>query len=379
MQQNSKILIFADYFLPGYKAGGPITTIANLTDSLSDKFNFCIVTRNYDLGETETFSRIKTGWNELNNYQVLYLNDNFSILFTIYKYLRKNNCIIYLNSFFSFYFSIWVLMLAKVRLINPTKIILAPRGELHPNALNYKNRKKNIFLFIAKYIYLHHNVIWQASSEIEKRDILNVYPDSRVKVIPHLINYNKEIINRQKEPGKIKIVYLSRIHPTKNLLFALELLAHLNGQVEFDIYGPIEVKNYWDKCSGLIKDMPSNIKINYPGLLERKVITSTLAKYHLLLFPTQNENFGHVISEALSASVPVIISDQTPWKDLLKYKAGYDLSLENPEKFISALKLFQEMDQKEYDNWVKGCKDYLKEKYNLEDIKRKYYELFNLS
>ena len=51
MHQKSKILVFVDFFLPGYKAGGPITTIENLTNALKDKFDFSIITRNYDLGE----------------------------------------------------------------------------------------------------------------------------------------------------------------------------------------------------------------------------------------------------------------------------------------------------------------------------------------
>jgi glycosyltransferase involved in cell wall biosynthesis len=154
------------------------------------------------------------------------------------------------------------------------------------------------------------------------------------------------------------------------------VLRQLDGQVEFDIYGPIEVNNYWDKCVELIGDMPSSIKITYWGPLEKRKITNTLEKYHLLLFPTQNENFGHVIAEALSASVPVIISDKTPWRDLSKYKAGYDLPLNNPEKFISALKLFQSMNQNEYNDWVQGTRDFLKENYNYENIRKQYYELF---
>jgi glycosyltransferase involved in cell wall biosynthesis len=379
MSKKSKILIFADYFLPGYKAGGPITTLSNIINSLSNDFEFDIITRNHDLGEAVPYKGISKSWNTFNNYRVLYLDDNPLMALKIYRCLNNNNCTIYLNSFFSFYFSIWVLILLKLKLINPTQIILAPRGELHANALNYKKIKKNIFLFIKRKIHLHYNVIWQASSEVEKCEIQKVLSYERIKVIqniPDLIDYNKEIKYRIKEPDKVKIIFLSRVHPTKNLKFALEVLRQLDGQVEFDIYGPIEVNNYWDKCVELIGDMPSSIKITYWGPLEKRKITNTLEKYHLLLFPTQNENFGHVIAEALSASVPVIISDKTPWRDLSKYKAGYDLPLNNPEKFISALKLFQSMNQNEYNDWVQGTRDFLKENYNYENIRKQYYELF---
>lgn len=35
-----KILTLADYYLPGYKAGGPIRTLANMVDMLGDEFKF---------------------------------------------------------------------------------------------------------------------------------------------------------------------------------------------------------------------------------------------------------------------------------------------------------------------------------------------------
>jgi glycosyltransferase involved in cell wall biosynthesis len=40
------------------------------------------------------------------------------------------------------------------------------------------------------------------------------------------------------------------------------------------------------------------------------------------VFPTLGENFGHVIAESLSASCPVICSDQTPWNDVLAAGGG---------------------------------------------------------
>lgn len=36
----SKVLIFIDWFAPGYKAGGPITSNVNIVEHLSDKLDF---------------------------------------------------------------------------------------------------------------------------------------------------------------------------------------------------------------------------------------------------------------------------------------------------------------------------------------------------
>lgn len=46
------ILIFIDWYKPGYKAGGPIRSVSNMVDALKDDFQFYIITRNTDYLET---------------------------------------------------------------------------------------------------------------------------------------------------------------------------------------------------------------------------------------------------------------------------------------------------------------------------------------
>ena len=75
----------------------------------------------------------------------------------------------------------------------------------------------------------------------------------------------------------------------------------------------------------------------------------TLARYHVFLFPTLNENFGHVILEALLARLPLVLSDQTFWRGLEAKGAGFDLPLSDEAGFDSAIRTFVEMDQQRYD------------------------------
>jgi glycosyltransferase involved in cell wall biosynthesis len=57
----------------------------------------------------------------------------------------------------------------------------------------------------------------------------------------------------------------------------------------------------------------------------------------LFLFPTFSENYGHVILEALLSGCPVLISDQTFWRNLEKEGVGWDVSLDNPQLFRDVL------------------------------------------
>jgi len=53
--------------------------------------------------------------------------------------------------------------------------------------------------------------------------------------------------------------------------------------------------------------------------------------------PSQGENFGHTMVEALAAGLPLLISDRTPWKELERQNAGWDLPLEEPSCFWEQL------------------------------------------
>ena len=65
MANRKKILVFIDWFLPGYKAGGPIRSMANMTDHLQD-FDFFVVTRNTDYTDTNPYASVKSDqWNKL--------------------------------------------------------------------------------------------------------------------------------------------------------------------------------------------------------------------------------------------------------------------------------------------------------------------------
>ena len=48
MDHKPVILVFLGNYLPGFKSGGPLRTIVNLVDNLSDEFEFLIITSDRD-------------------------------------------------------------------------------------------------------------------------------------------------------------------------------------------------------------------------------------------------------------------------------------------------------------------------------------------
>ena len=149
----------------------------------------------------------------------------------------------------------------------------------------------------------------------------------------------------EKQKGSLRIIFLARLHRSKNLAYAISRVCNLKGNIVFDIYGPVEHADYWEECRQLISEAPDHVKIRYYGIVPAGCAGETFGKYDCFLFPTLSENYGQVIAEAVQAgTLPVISRGTTPWDDL---RGGAAVSLSDPAGFESVLEEFCQMDEAE--------------------------------
>jgi len=370
------------YYVPSVKGGGPIQSIKNLVDNLSDRIDFYVVAADRDLGDEKPFSGIKIDkWSEVGKAKVFYTNPATLTWRKTAKIINEVNYdVIYLNSLFSYKYSIIPILLRNIKMIASKSIVLAPRGQFSPGAFGLKNKKKSIFIKLSKIVGLYNSIIWHATADTEKRDIETIFGNnSNIIVANNLtanykeVNFNKRI---DKEIGELKVVFVSRIHAKKNLKKAIELLKSINGKIEFNIYGPLEDEYYWSECKKSIESLPENVKVVYRGIVDHDEIIKIFNSHHIFLFPTLGENFGHVISEAFIGGCPVIISDQTPWNKLEEKKVGWDLKLNDEESFIKAIQYCVNLDNREYQEISKKAFEYGKNMSNNTNDISNSYKLF---
>ncbi|MBK9677725.1 MAG: glycosyltransferase [Saprospiraceae bacterium] len=126
----------------------------------------------------------------------------------------------------------------------------------------------------------------------------------------------------------------------------------------------------------LVESLPANIAVTFLGGLPHDVINDILAKHHLFILPTLGENYGHAIIEALSVGRPVLISDQTPWKNLHEYHAGWELPLSDKQAWIKAIEEAASWDQGEFDKHCQGALEYARAHTKVEELVEKYREMF---
>ncbi|HEX6181582.1 MAG TPA: glycosyltransferase, partial [Chitinophagaceae bacterium] len=154
-------------------------------------------------------------------------------------------------------------------------------------------------------------------------------------------------------------------------------IAGCKHDITFTIIGAIEDVAYWNKCSGIINSFAENIKVNMLEAQPVPRIQQVMNDHHLFVLPTRGENFGHAIFESLAAGRPVLISDQTPWRDLTRHKAGWDLPLDAPARFKEVVEEVTAMNREQLKEWCCGAKDYCKNYLETSGIKEQYLKLFS--
>jgi glycosyltransferase involved in cell wall biosynthesis len=381
---KSNILVFAEYFLPGFKAGGPIRSIQNLIKVSADQNNYSLITRDRDIKDPIPYKGISVNtWIEKTDYKVFYFHRSIKSLIKVYTSIRYYD-VIYLNSFFSPFFGILPCIAA---LGFRKKIVIAPRGEFSTGALTIKRHKKNLYIKLFKIFNIQKKISWQATSTGEEADIRRVMgSEVKVSIAPNLsgegIDQEKfKSIIKCKPPisDKLLLVFVGRVAEIKNLDFALNLLKEVTFPVEFSIYGPLEDQDYLLKCENIVRSLPPNVMVQFKGEVAFHETKALFHKHHFLFFPTKGENYSHVIAESLQNGCPVILSDQHPWKALEASSAGWSIPLESPEKFLLVLHQLSQLTQFEYDNFSQRALMYWDNIYkrDLASSKESYQNLFS--
>lgn len=368
--KKAKLLIITPFFPPACKAGGVVRAIESIIEILHDHYFVSVITWDRDYKELKPFPGvISNKWNDLNGVQVFFLEYSMKNSMSVIKSLvmQDKSDVIYINSLFCRPFSIgsyFGIYLKK----QERKILLAPRGELSAQALSIHPVRKKIFILILKMIKLHRRIVFHAASIGEASDIRRIFGEySPIMVAPDIYSRggkNEDSRKRLKKPGELKIVMVARISPIKNVDFALKCISKLQGEIIFDVFGPFIEPWYEEKCKKILKTLPGNIKASFNGPLSHGEVIEKLGNYHLFFLPSGSECFGHVIIEALTEKLPVLISNNTPWRDLELKRAGWDLPLANQEAFVNVLNKLAAMKDDDYQSWTKGAGAFAKE-YNF--------------
>lgn len=379
---KKKLLIFVDWYEPGYKGGGPIRSIANFVENMHGYYELFVFTSDRDHGDTGPYTDVVLDeWVSQSHSNVYYASCkslSWRKIVAIINGITPD--FVYVNSMYSLYFAIYPMLMKRLKLFD-AKLVLAPRGMLQEGALVFKKKKKLLFLKTLNLLGVPKMVTGHATDEQEKADILQLLPS--VKTVEVISNFSAKVITRPEYPDKqlnqVRAVFVSRISAKKNLQFLLSILLKLEPHIQFvlTIGGEVEDVNYWEECMQLVAKMPSNVRVDPIGPVRNADVAGLLQKHHIFVLPTLGENFGHAIFEALAVGRPVLISDKTPWRELERQKAGWDLSLTETKKIELVIEKVAAMEEDTFREWCDGALRIASKYVEANDNREQYLNLFN--
>ncbi len=156
-------------------------------------------------------------------------------------------------------------------------------------------------------------------------------------------------------PEERVLLYLSRLSAKKNPDMLLRAFAELNlSDTRLVIAGPCE-NGYLKQLKGLSANLGVDRKVVFSGPLYGQDKLAAFVDADIFVLPSQNENFGNVIAEAIATSTPVIISNQCGIAEHVRDKAGLVVAAEQSALRDAIARLM--LDAVLYETLTKQCKD----------------------
>ena len=205
--------------------------------------------------------------------------------------------------------------------------VLSPHGMLYPNALRISWWKKLLMLKLWFNKDIREATCLHVTCRQEMGHCRACNYKGPIAVIPNPVVLPDGVQLAESRPeGKRQIGFLGRLHPIKkveNLLYALALLADDDrDKISLQIMG-----KYNAKYENFLKHETERLRltecVEFVGFVSGCEKYTRLSKLWALFVPSESENFGMIVPEALICGTPVYASLGTPWEELNEHRCGW--------------------------------------------------------
>jgi len=190
--------------------------------------------------------------------------------------------------------------------------VIRPLGTLDPWSMKQKRLRKRLFWSLAGESMISGAAAVHYTSRAEKTATEDLLGVNHGQVIPLGIEAlpDSPIGRRLDRSTNPYVLVLSRLHPKKGLDILIDAFIALTRRAEFDRWrlviagdGPTDHVNLLKRKAAAVQG-----RIEFTGWLDGERKEEMLRNASLLTLPSHQENFGMCVMEALSRSVPVLLS-----------------------------------------------------------------------
>ena len=250
--------------------------------------------------------------------------------------------IIHIHAIFSFPSTISMI----VSRIKGIPYVVRTIGQLNKWSLRQGALKKKTMMTLIEKKNLSHAKAIHVTSKYELQDLESLGLGDKCFILGLGVATPNISVVRQFGIGNsnneaIRFLFLSRVHPKKQLELLLTALAILKHQINEDgwelaIAGSGE-QDYIETLKSKTRDLGIENHITWHGHVTGETKQVLLNSSDWFVLPSASENFGISVVEAMASALPVVISANTGISDKVnEYSAGY-ICNEDPSEFAKVL------------------------------------------
>ena len=253
----------------------------------------------------------------------------------------------------------WVSYLAELaRRKIDAPLIISPRGALFPWPLLQSSRFKRASLSFFQRESLNKCSCIHVTDTSELEAVRELGIRAPIAVIPNGVNFDEfSSLSPSTQcrvdlglPATVRnILFFSRIHPKKGLKLLVDVFNELADHFSnwnLLIAGAVDDRAYQAEVQKRVSDGGWQDRIRFLGLVTGERRRIVFGASDLFVLPTESENFGMAIAEALAAGLPVVTTTGTPWRSIAETESGWWIEL-SKEALKGALMEAMSMDSEQ--------------------------------
>lgn len=202
--------------------------------------------------------------------------------------------------------------------------IITPHGMLYPQALARSAWKKRLMMRFCFDKDIREASCIHVTCMQEMKYYRDLGYQNPVAVIANPVPIPDYINEIKSQRNKKRIGFLGRLHPRKNVKGLIEAWARLGNatqNAELYIMGKGD-ESYEADLRKFVQTLGLT-NVVFAGFVSGREKFEKLASLSALFVPSDFENFGMIITEALIVKTPVMTSLGTPWEELNSRHCGW--------------------------------------------------------
>ena len=263
--------------------------------------------------------------------------------------------------------------------------IVTIHGELNEWNLQQKRLKKQIYMTAIQRGILQKSAALHAITPAESNRIRQLEIETPVAMIPNGIHTEEfenlpdrsQFVSRYPElENRLIVLFLGRIQQKKGLDILAQAFGNLvrtRHDVRLVVAGPDE-DNTLTEIKTILKSQGALEKAVFPGMLTGEQKLEALSAADIFALTSYSEGFSVALLEALSAGLPLVITDECNFPEVGDSRAGFVVRPNDSETASALMSLLDSADLRR--EMSENARRLVRSNYTWERIAEKMFTLY---